>query len=55
MEYRFALGERLEHCLNTRISSQGESQVLRFVDAGLPGVRGIPSTIFFCLLKRRLP
>ena len=43
-------GERLKHCLSTRIGAQGLRQVLWNVSAGLPGVGGTPATISHGLL-----
>src|ERR1700733_2716505 len=41
--------ERLEHRLRAGIGTQGSEKILRHLNAGLPGVGGLPSTVLFRL------
>ena len=41
--------ERLKHRLCAGIGTQGSSEILRHLDAGLPGIGGLPSTVLFRL------
>ena len=41
--------ERLEHRPGARIGTQRAGEILRHLDAGLPGVGGLPSTVLFRL------
>ena len=42
-------GERLKHRLRATIGTQGSEKILRHLNAGLPGVGGLPSTVLFRL------
>ena len=41
--------EHLKYRLRARIGTQGSEKILRHLNAGLPGVGGLPSTVLFCL------
>ena len=41
--------EHFKHCICARIGTQGSDEILRHLNAGLPSVGGLPSTILFRL------
>ena len=41
--------ERLKPRLRARIGTQGSEKILRHLNAGLPGIGGLPSTVLFRL------